>query len=606
MKDNRNNKAKIYMIFSLVVLVIAVIVSGTYAYYVWTTSDSDTTKIVAGIGAATVTFDGGSDISANLRPVSDKSKGIVKNINVKGDTEGLVFNMYLDITSIDTGLKDESFRYELYKGTTKVKEGNFSDSYLTSNTVTCTKNNTNHIVLLTNESISTSKTSYTLYIWIDGANYTNPNTMMNKTFSFKLHADGEEAVLKKTAAQTITELYTTASKTTVTNNSITYNTAPSVSLMNDRLGGTISATVEGKAWQSTAAQEQLNNPKSENECLNNFNNYYNCSTNYTKLGFDNQTDCEKLFTEDSLNEGRQELCSKSIGELPDDTAGGNIRYYGANPNNYIYFNCSDYNNQTSSTCETWRIIGVFDNKLKLIRGSEIGTYAWDNKNTSTGAETDYGKNDWTTARLMKLLNPSKYYTIDSNDNNLGQSLYYNNISGKCYFGSNNITEDCDFTNTGIKNDTTRNMIAETTYYLGGWNSSSVYPNQIYGYERGTTVYSGRSTTWQGKIALTYPSDYGYAVDFNMCNKSLYNYNDTTCASNNWIKSIITWSFLWLLTSNSRDAYEVWYITSSGIVVPQDRSSSYSSYGVVPVLYLNSELKIGPGDGTSSNPYQLSV
>ena len=27
-------------------------------YYVWTTSDSDTTKIVAGIGAVTVTFDG--------------------------------------------------------------------------------------------------------------------------------------------------------------------------------------------------------------------------------------------------------------------------------------------------------------------------------------------------------------------------------------------------------------------------------------------------------------------------------------------------------------------------------------------------------------------
>ena len=202
----KNNKAKIYMIFSLVVLVIAVIVSGTYAYYVWTTSDSDTTKIVAGIGAATVTFDGGSDISANLRPVSDKSKGIVKNISVKVDTAGLVFNMYLDITSIDTGLKDESFRYELYKETTKVKEGNFSDSYLTSNTVTCTKNNTNHIVLLTNESISTSKTSYTLYIWIDGANYTNPNTMMNKTFSFKLHADGEGAVLLSKADATLKQL----------------------------------------------------------------------------------------------------------------------------------------------------------------------------------------------------------------------------------------------------------------------------------------------------------------------------------------------------------------------------------------------------------------
>ena len=31
---------------------------------------------------------------------------------------------------------------------------------------------------------------------------------------------------------------------------------------------------------------------------------------------------------------------------------GNIRYYGASPNNYIYFNCSDYSNQSSSTCET--------------------------------------------------------------------------------------------------------------------------------------------------------------------------------------------------------------------------------------------------------------
>jgi hypothetical protein len=85
--------------------------------------------------------------------------------------------------------------------------------------------------------------------------------------------------------------------------------------------------------------------------------------------------------------------------------GNNIRYYGASPNNYIYFNCSNYSNQSSSTCETWRIIGVFDGKIKLIRNESIGEYSWDNKNVSTGAENDYGKNDWTDARLMKLLNP---------------------------------------------------------------------------------------------------------------------------------------------------------------------------------------------------------
>ena len=542
----KDNKAKIYMIFSLVVLVIAVIVSGTYAYYVWTTSDSDTTKIVAGIGAATVTFDGGSDINANLRPVSDKSKGIIKNISVKGDTTGLVFNMYLDITSIDTGLKDESFRYELYKGTTKVKEGNFSDSYLTSNTVTCSKNNTNHIVLLTNESISTSKTSYTLYIWIDGANYTNPNTMMNKTFSFKLHADGEGAVVKKVlgnAVQYITKLYTNASKTPATNNGITYNYAniydtdsddnTSGGLMNDRLGGTT-----------------------------------------------------------------------------EDLDGGNIRYYGASPNNYIYFNCSDYSNQTSSTCETWRIIGVFDGKLKLIRGSQIGTYSWDNKDTSTGAESNFGKNDWTTARLMKLLNPSDYYTTDSNDNNLGQGLYYNSASGKCYSGQNNATVDCNFTSTGIKNDITRNMIAETTYNLGGWNSNTVYPNLMYEKERGTTVYTGRPTTpWTGKIALAYTSDYGYAADLNQCkDKTLYDYNNSTCTSNNWMKAIITNNGSnsgWLLTPYCSTSSNVWYVYPVGNVY--FNYTVYSAFGAVPVLSLSSELGIeSGGDGSSSNPYKLSA
>ena len=529
-----NKKKKIFLITGISLLVLIAIVGGTYAWYVWTTSDSDTTKIVAGVGAATVTFDGGSDINANLRPVSDKSKGIIKNISVKADTTGLVFNMYLDITSIDTGLKDESFRYELYKGTTKVKEGNFSDSYLTSNTVTCSKNNTNHIVLLTNESISTSKTSYTLYIWIDGANYTNPNTMMNKTFNFKLHADGEGAVMKGyTAADYITDLYTEAAKVTATNNSITYNTAPSVSLMNDRLGGTTT-----------------------------------------------------------------------------DLDGGNIRYYGANPNNYIYFNCSDYSNQTSSTCETWRIIGVFDGKLKLIRGSQIGKYSWDNKNTSTGAENNSGKNDWTTARLMKLLNPSNYYKVDSNDNNLGQSLYYNSASGKCYSGQNNATVDCDFTSTGIKNDETRNMIAETTYNLGGWNTFTVYPNEIYEYERGTTVYTGRLPTWTGKIALAYPSDYGYAADLNQCvNKQLNKYNDSTCTSNNWMKSIITNNGSndgWLLTPHSNYSYIAWGVILSGIM--GGNHAYYSSYGSAPVLYLSSELGIesGVGDGSSSNPYKLSA
>ena len=277
--------------------------------------------------------------------------------------------------------------------------------------------------------------------------------------------------------------------------------------------------------------------------------------------------------------------------------GNNIRYYGASPNNYIYFNCSNYSNQSSSTCETWRIIGVFDGKIKLIRNESIGEYSWDNKNVSTGAENDYGKNDWTDARLMKLLNPGY------ESKTTGGSLYYNAKSGNCYSGQSNATKACNFTSTGIKNATTRNLISDTIYYLGGHNSFSVYPNQIYEKERGTAVYSGRPTTWQGKIALPYQSDYGYAANLGKClDKNLASYNDATCTSNNWMKAITASSSDWLLTSDSDNAYGVSFISSFGDVYYYNSSTVC---GITPVLYLNPEIGV-KGTGSSSAPYQISA
>lgn len=279
---------------------------------------------------------------------------------------------------------------------------------------------------------------------------------------------------------------------------------------------------------------------------------------------------------------------------------GNIRYYGASPNNYIYFNCSDYSNQSASTCETWRIIGVFEGKVKLIRGSQIGTYAWDNKNISTGAETANGKNDWTDARLMKLLNPG--YESET----AGGSLYYNAKSGNCYAGQNNATKTCDFTSTGIKNDITKNLISNTTYYLGGLAGNSIYPNEVYDYERGGVVYTGRPTEWAGKIALPYLSDYGYAADLGKCTKQLINYSDSTCASNNWMYSIMAPNYGWSLLTFYNSPNTAWNITSSNNIVIGHDVITYNANGVAPVLYLNSELSIKAGTGTSSSPYQLSV
>ena len=509
------------MIISLSVLVITIIVSGTYALYKAQLSKNIGVNTTTHGLAYYINYVKGTDITAaTLNPSTSYEGGASSDIEFwkKDDSYDIYGKIELTVNTIGTNLSNSpAIKYAVVNNGNVLKEGSLKGTTSGSK-----------VTILKNLYLEQTKQIYTVYVWLD--NSEELGNISNESLSISVDCT---ASLQKelTAADTIISLYTSAEKVTVTNNSIKYNTAPSVSLMNDRLGGTTT-----------------------------------------------------------------------------DLDGGNIRYYGASPNNYIYFNCSDYSNQTSSTCETWRIIGVFDGKLKIMRNEFIGNYSWDNKNTSTGAEDTEGKNDWTTARLMKLLNPSNYYTIDSNDNNLGQSLYYNSASGKCYRSSNNATVNCDFTSTGIKNEETRNMIAETTYNLGGWNSFSVYPNEIYEYERGTTVYTDRPTTWTGKIALAYPSDYGYAADLNQCvNKQLNKYNDSTCTSNNWMKAIITnngGNFGWLLTPDSSSSYSAWCVYFNGYV--GNCNANVTNLGVMPVLYLSSKLGIESGDGSSSNPYKLSI
>ena len=322
-------------------------------------------------------------------------------------------------------------------------------------------------------------------------------------------------------AKYITNLYTNASKSTVTNNSITYNYATSESLMNDRLGGTTS----------------------------------------------------------SLD-------------------GGNIRYYGASPKNYVYFNCETY---PSTNCELWRIIGVFDGKIKLMRNESIGNYSWDT--SASSVNSGYGVNEWSQADLMKLLNPGH------ESESVGGSLYYNSKSGNCYSDDSNATTSCDFTSTGIKNATTRNMIADTTYNTGGHTTSNVFSNVMYEKERGITTVSNpsdgitRTTTWTGKIALAYPSDYGYATDLSKCTQTLNSYNNSTCNSNDWMYSIFkTNGYNWLLTPHSSREYLAFLASSSGYV---SYSNIFHANRVAPVLYLSSDQDIVSGDGSQSNPYQLA-
>ena len=269
----------------------------------------------------------------------------------------------------------------------------------------------------------------------------------------------------------------------------------------------------------------------------------------------------------------------------DNTVDNNLRYVGANPNNYVRFNN-----------ELWRIIGTFNNiddgtgtketRLKIIRSEPIGNYGWDNKST-------FGSNDWSDSVLQVVLN---------------EGAYWNRTSGECPDGKNGATTSCDFTSTGLTEEA-KSMIGNAKWNLGGLSSGSNISSSFYTSERGTTVYSGRSTEWIGKIGLMYPSDYGYATsggsstDRETClNTELYNWDDyDDCYTNDWLYD--SSNTQWTITPDSSRSNYVYYVHSYGHVYA---NLVYYSSAVSPALYLSSNVKISGGEGTESSPYQLSL
>ena len=253
------------------------------------------------------------------------------------------------------------------------------------------------------------------------------------------------------------------------------------------------------------------------------------------------------------------------------------RYEGKNPNNYIWFNN-----------EYWRIIGVFDsashgvsekNLVKIIRADVLDGLVWDKSNT----------NDWTASSLKSLLNGAYYNAQDGTN------------SGYCYGYRTTVTANCDYTKRGIQSGY-RGMIANVTWHLGGYLSTSATAEAFYGYERGTTVYSGRPTSTTGYIGLMYPSDYGYSVLSSSCERTtnLSSYDSANCAGQSWLYGK---GHEWTLTPVSSYGDLVFTLGSTGLV---SNSSAFYGCGSRPVLYLDASVYKIDGDGSLNNPYIVEV
>ncbi len=236
------------------------------------------------------------------------------------------------------------------------------------------------------------------------------------------------------------------------------------------------------------------------------------------------------------------------------------RYIGANPNNYIDFND-----------ETWRIIGAFtvetesgkkEQLMKIIRDESIENLAWNSSLV----------NEWSTASIKTLLN-GDYYS---------QTGSYTSTS----------------TIKGL-NATARSQIANVKWYLGGANTNqNLGGPDYYAFERGTTVYSGRSTNIVANVGLMYPSDYVYTyangVD-NTCYTDGYSCNTGT--SNGWLFGTRQWT----ISPTAGYANSAFLVYSYGSV---NFNAVNGIIAVRPTVFLASDVTIMDGDGSSGNHYKL--
>ena len=236
-----------------------------------------------------------------------------------------------------------------------------------------------------------------------------------------------------------------------------------------------------------------------------------------------------------------DIVTSGDGLYEDEYEDGRYFYKGGNPNNYIYFNCTDINNQSSSTCDIWRIISIDSDKtIKIIREESIGNQVWDSSNS----------NNWVRpASLNTYLN----------------GTYYNGL-----------------------NSTAKSQIVAKDWSIGAITNGNL----------SSVISKENSTKWNGKISLVTASEY-IRSNSNKSSCELFDSNYNMCNKTTWMNFNEYW---WALSSDAGDYRRVFLITSYGNV---ESEYAHGSFAVRPVVYLSSEVKITGGTGSQSNPYTIA-
>lgn len=285
-----------------------------------------------------------------------------------------------------------------------------------------------------------------------------------------------------------------------------------------------------------------------------------------------------------------------------------IRYVGSSPKNYVMING-----------ESWRILGMFNHRIKLVKDELLySSMSWDASLSSVNSGA--GVNEWSTSSIKQELQDE--FADSTIINYTDNFLWY---TGALYRGTYTVA---DFVKPApeIDEETGEEIEVEITCdgeicYYDEANSKlyAISPNEpitanyalnvekssqsfgdlcltsCFGWCNDTVT---RTTSWMGNVGLIYASDYAYASTNDACHENINNTNN--CSVNNWLH---TGTNYWTMTPaayyNSNSL--VMYVNGGGYIAAESASKKY---GIRPVVNLRADTAIVTGTGTLEDPYIL--
>ena len=223
-------------------------------------------------------------------------------------------------------------------------------------------------------------------------------------------------------------------------------------------------------------------------------------------------------------------------------AGDNsYRYAGANPNNYVCFGSDE---EICPDDNLYRIIGVFDENVKLIKTISVRNMEWASDSQKTYLNGEY------------ILNLGIY---------------------------------------------TKNII-NTMWKIGGsspQNIKNVVPSVVYQNEIKNPEDVSTNTL---QIGLMYVSDYGFAASPSAWTTNLESYNSSLITSVNWLYLGLK---EWTITKAGVNYSNVYRIDDTGTIIREYDRDNGKKGEIRPTFYLNSNIYYITGSGTYSDPIRIS-